>query len=254
MYGLAEQQKESIVNVLLVDDDTSLLQVAELILKDMDKYIMVESATNIEQAYKKLGEKTFDVLVSDYEMPQKNGLDFLKELRAKNIKTPFILFTGKGREEIAIQALNLGADRYLNKNGTPEAVYKELTKSIHILHERDRAQNMLFESEERLRLFIENAPDAIFVCDLQGRFLDANKELQALNGYSKEEIFNKDMFDLGLIPAPSVPEVKKFFAEIQIGQKYRPSEVEIKRKDGSTAIAEVSIFPFKEKPPLKYWA
>ena len=61
---------------------------------------------------------------------------------------------------------------------------------------------MLFESEERLRLFIENAPDAIFVCDLQGRFLDANKELEVLNGYSKEELLGKDMFELGLIPTP----------------------------------------------------
>ena len=52
-------------------------------------------------------------------MPIKNGLEFLKELRDQQSDIPFILFTGKGREDVAVKALNLGADRYVNKNGSP---------------------------------------------------------------------------------------------------------------------------------------
>ena len=242
--GLAEQQKE-IVNVLLVDDDVSLLHVAKLILKDMDKNLAVESATNAEEALQKLCTATIDVVISDYEMPQKNGLDLLQQIRSKYGKIPFILFTGKGREEIAIEALNLGADRYLNKNGTPEAVYKELTKSIRVLHERASAQRKLFESEEKLRLFMDNAADAFFVCDMKGRFLDGNRELELLTDYSRKEMLGKDMFELKLFPDSAIPELKKFLADIETDQKIRPSEVQIRRKDGSIAFAEVSLFSSK---------
>ena len=56
------------------------------------------------------------MIVSDYQMLEMNGLD-LKELRAGENDAPFILFTGECREEIAMEALNFGADRYFNKNG-----------------------------------------------------------------------------------------------------------------------------------------
>jgi PAS domain S-box-containing protein len=242
---LVEQQKEELVNVLLVDDDASLVDVAKLILKDMDQSLAVESAASVGEALHKLSTDQIDVVISDYEMPQRSGLDFLKELRAKNSKVPFILFTGKGREEIAIEALNLGADRYLNKNGNPEAVYRELTKSIHVLHERASAQKKLLESEEKLRLFMENAADAIFVCDMKGRFLDVNRELEALTDYSKQEMLGRDMFELGLFPESAIPQLRKFLAEVETNQKIRPSAVEIRRKDGSIAVAEVSLFSSK---------
>lgn len=127
-----------LVNILLVDDDPALLAVAEAILKETDSNLCIESTLTVDGALQKMETKSFDVIISDYEMPQKDGLTFLKTLRDKNIKTPFVLFTGKGREEIAIQALNLGADRYINKHGNPETVYKELTVSIHQLYDKSR--------------------------------------------------------------------------------------------------------------------
>lgn len=143
------------VSILLVDDDSALLTVAEAILKETDSNLQIESALTVDDALKKIETKIFDVIISDYEMPQKDGLTLLKALRDKKIITPFILFTGKGREEIAIQALNLGADRYINKHGKPETVYKELTVSIHQLYDKSRSTKMLFESQERLRQSVE---------------------------------------------------------------------------------------------------
>ena len=65
----------------------------------------------------KMKEKTYDLIISDYVMPEKDGLEFLIELRKKGNMIPFIIFTGKGREEVAIQALSLGTDHYINKIG-----------------------------------------------------------------------------------------------------------------------------------------
>ena len=72
-------------------------------------------------------------------MPGKNGLHFLKELREEGIDTPFIVLTGKSREEIAIQALNLGADHYVCKATSPETLYGELAHSLVFAVERRKA-------------------------------------------------------------------------------------------------------------------
>jgi len=68
--------------------------------------------------------------VSDYQMPGKDGLQFLKELREKGNRISFVLFSGEGRNEISIEALGLGADRYFSIIGSPETVYRELSHGI----------------------------------------------------------------------------------------------------------------------------
>ncbi|MDD4325895.1 MAG: response regulator, partial [Candidatus Bathyarchaeota archaeon] len=115
--------------VLLVDDDEAFLEISKQILQQENNY-QIDTATSVNQATQKLQTKTFDVIVSDYEMPQKTGLDLLNHIKKTQPNTPFILFTGKGREDIAIQALNLGANYYINKHGTPKTVYGELTHAI----------------------------------------------------------------------------------------------------------------------------
>jgi DNA-binding response OmpR family regulator len=82
------------------------------------------------------------LFVSDYEMPKKDGLMFLKELRDRKNEIPFILFTGKGKEEVAVKALNLGADGYINKQGNPETVYGELKHTIQIFIEKAESKKV----------------------------------------------------------------------------------------------------------------
>ena len=90
------------------------------------------------------------MVVSDYEMPQKDGLQFLEEFHSKGYKIPFILFTGKGREEVAIKALNLGANGYFNKQGDPETVYGELAHGIIQNFEHKKTEEKLLGSNERI--------------------------------------------------------------------------------------------------------
>ncbi len=122
--------KKNVIRVLHVDDDFCFLEVSKQILL-LERGFNVDTALSVNEAFKKMQSQVYDVIVSDYEMPQKDGLDFLKKLREQDNQIPFILFTGKGREDVAVRALNLGADRYLNKNGSPEAVYCELVHAIN---------------------------------------------------------------------------------------------------------------------------
>lgn len=115
--------KKNVIRVLHVDDDSSMLEISKLILVDLNHDFEIDHACCADKALKKLTTIQYDIVVSDYEMPQKNGLQFLAELRKQKNEIPFIFFTGKGREEIAVNALNLGANGYHNKQGAPETVY-----------------------------------------------------------------------------------------------------------------------------------
>jgi DNA-binding response OmpR family regulator len=100
--------------VLYVDDEPALLEIGKLFLEDT-KEILVTTAQSADEGLCKLRDDPYDAIVCDYQMPVMDGIQFLKKLRSANNDIPFIIFTGKGREEIVIEALNNGADYYVQK-------------------------------------------------------------------------------------------------------------------------------------------
>ena len=94
---------------------------------------------------------------------RKSGLDFLRDIKQQESDLPLILFTGKGREEVAIKALNLGADAYINKQGNPETVYGELIHAIVKTVERKTAELLLARSESKYRKLVENTMQGIAI-------------------------------------------------------------------------------------------
>lgn len=149
----------------------------------------VETARSVDEALEKIRKQTFDAVVSDYEMPLKNGLEFLKELRDQENEVPFILFTGKGREEVVVKALNLGADNYINKNGSPETVYCELADAIKKTVERKRSKQLLVESELKYRTVVEKSLQGVLVTLATPlRLVFANAMMARILGYSIEEL------------------------------------------------------------------
>ncbi|UCC57875.1 MAG: response regulator [Candidatus Bathyarchaeum sp.] len=108
----AASTKKALITVLHVDDEAGFVKAAKQILEAQGSF-QVETALSVKEALKKIKHKVYDIIVSDYQMSERNGLDLLKELRDGRNNIPFILFTGKGRE-VAIKALNLGADRYIS--------------------------------------------------------------------------------------------------------------------------------------------
>ena len=115
--------------VLLIDDERGLLEIGKEFL-ELKEGISVETAISAENALGKIVLRNYDVIVSDYQMPGMDGIQLLKEIRRRKNKIPFILFTGKGREEVAIEAFENGADFYLQKGGSPKAQFTELGLKI----------------------------------------------------------------------------------------------------------------------------
>ena len=188
MPDLGASNKNSVIHVLHVDDDSSFLEVSKQILRWKTTLKLIMSAS-VDEAFEKIEKANYDAIVSDYEMPQKNGLEFLKELRDQNNQIPFILFTGKGREDVAVKALNLGADSYINKNGSPETVYGELADAINKTVERKKSRELLAKSESKYHALVENSLQGIAILQAAPlRLVFANGAMGKLLGYSSEEL------------------------------------------------------------------
>jgi PAS domain S-box-containing protein len=125
-------------SILYVDDEPDLLELGKIYL-ELSKEFAVETAVSAKEAFGKLALRSFDIIVSDYQMPEMDGLRFLATLRKEQPHLPFIIFTGRGREEIAIEAFEKGADFYLQKGGEPKAQFAELAGKIRIAVDRRRA-------------------------------------------------------------------------------------------------------------------
>lgn len=117
------------VKLLLVDDDPHLLELGELFLKDEDQLI-VETAISAEEAMGKLKNEEYDAIISDYEMPRMDGLEFFETIKERDIDLPFIIFTGSDRDGVEEEAKNLGVDRFLRKDGRLRKRFSDLADVV----------------------------------------------------------------------------------------------------------------------------
>lgn len=178
-------------SVLYVDDEPALLDIGKIFLEASGEFT-VTTINSAERALSELSKRSFDAIVSDYQMPAMNGLTFLKKIRAAGNPVPFIIFTGQGREEIVIEAINAGADFYLQKGGAEKAQFAELAHKIKRAIEHKKALHDLHASEKKFRMLVENSFDGIIITDPAGNILFANNAAKEMaKAGSIEEIIGK---------------------------------------------------------------
>lgn len=171
---------KAMISVLFIDDEPLHLRVAKQLLEATGG-IRVDTIGSAKTALLLEEFPRYDAIVSDYEMPGMDGIALLRQIRAAKNPVPFILFTGKGREEIVIQALNEGADFYLQKGGEPRSLFAELAHKIRIAVEKQRQVREIQAKEEELRRevertsrILEQVADTFFSLDRDGRFTIVN--------------------------------------------------------------------------------
>ncbi|TSA56779.1 PAS domain S-box protein, partial [bacterium] len=116
--------------------------------------------------------------------------------------------------------------------------------------EQKKAEEKLQASEERFNYFLDNAPEAIWVQDLIGTFLDGNKRAEELTGYKKEELIGKNMLEI-LVPPESVPRLMEAFKANKPGEISGPTELELIKKDGSLVSIEASTIPIERNGKIE---
>jgi PAS domain S-box-containing protein len=147
------------ITVLYVDDEPVMLDTFMRFL-EKDPEFRVVPAPSAKTALELLKNTGCDAIVSDYEMPEIDGIQFLKIIREKYPRMPFIIFTGKGREDIVIESLNNGADYYVRKGGDPRAQFAELGSKIRHAVELRESQVKVVRTS-RLYLVLSRINEAI---------------------------------------------------------------------------------------------
>ncbi|MEI7434693.1 MAG: PAS domain S-box protein [Methanomicrobiales archaeon] len=177
-------------SLLYVDDEPGLLEIGKLFLEEYGDF-SVKTISSATAALDLLEKEKFDVIISDYQMPKIDGIMFLKHLKASGNDTPFIIFTGKGREDVVIEALNEGVTFYLQKGGDPQAQFAELSHKIRAAISHKRTEKHAKDTERRLNDIIEFLPDATFAIDSSGTVIAWNRSMVEMTGISKEDMIGK---------------------------------------------------------------
>jgi PAS domain S-box-containing protein len=224
------------ISILYVDDETSLLEVCKVFLERSGEF-SVDTESSPENAMVILRTGSYDAVVSDYQMPEMDGIEFLKRLRKEHPILPFIIFTGKGREEIAVAAFENGADFYLQKGGSPVAQFAELSHKIRKSVEQRKAEQTLVESETRFRSLIQNTSDIIRILDSDGRIIYDSPAASRILGFPEGFFIGKNPLDF--IHVEDRDKVRAAFAQV-IDKKNpgTPTEFRIRRADGEFIDAE----------------
>jgi len=173
------------VLVLYVDDEECLLDICQAFLKRAGN-IAVDTASSVDDGLRLVAEKEYDAIISDYEMPVRNGIDFLKTLRSQGNRTPFIIFTGRGREEIVIDAFDNGADFYLQKGGEPKSQFAELIHKVLMAVDRRQSKRALENSNSLLKATLEATADGIIVVDSDGTISAFNQKFLQMWNMAEE--------------------------------------------------------------------
>ena len=167
-----------LIRVLAVDDEPELGNLSKEFL-EMHGDIEVEIFTSVAAARAAVSSSRYDAIVSDYQMPGEDGIQFLKSLRAAGEQIPFILFTGKGREEVVIEALNNGADSYLQKGGLPAPMYVELEHRIRTAVRKHQADKEVEQRNRKLQKANQELAEAKMELSTQLDAIKAGNEAMA---------------------------------------------------------------------------
>jgi PAS domain S-box-containing protein len=195
------------LRVLIVEDreDDALLLLRALRRAGYDP--MSERVDTAEAMNAALDRQPWDIVIADYALPEFSGLAALALVRARGLDLPFVLVSGSIGEDIAVAAMKSGAQDYIMKNNLTRlipAVEREL-REAEVRQARKRAEETLQENYQIMQAVFEGTADAIFVKDLQGRYVTINSAGARVFGKSPEDVIGKD--DSELLSAESAHQI-----------------------------------------------
>jgi PAS domain S-box-containing protein len=197
------------IRVLHVDDDPDFAEVAATFLEREDDRLDVRTAANAEQGAEILAEEDIDCVVSDYDMPVRNGVEFLERIRGDHPSLPFILYTGKGSEEVASKAISAGVTDYLQK-GSGTSQYAVLANRISNAVEATQSATEAKRRQYRLEQILKTVPGCVVQLDADGQFVFANERAEEVLGLESDDLteraYNDPEWDIRDLQGSPIPD------------------------------------------------
>ncbi len=228
------------IRVLYVDDEPLLLELAKTFLEELGSF-SVTTSSSAEKSLASADLVSFDAIISDYRMPVMDGIEFLKKVRECCGDIPFILFTGRGREEIVIQALNNGADFYLQKGGDPDALFAELAHKVRQAVARRKSEREITSIFQAVPVGIAVVADRVLV--------RVNDRLCTMTGYSRAELEGRNTRFLYLDDR-DYQEVGRMREQAYRGEEPVDTEVRWRKKDGSVIDVRITAAAINRSNPM----
>jgi len=246
------------LKILYLEDNVTDFELIEAILEKEQLLDNIERVETRQQFQTALENNDYDIILSDYSLPDFDGISALKIVLEKYPETPFIILSGSLGEELAIDTLKMGATDYVLKQrisrlipAVRRAVKESEEKRSRKLAEAEKVKALedLKESEENFRTLVESSFDGILIDDAAGNYLYANKRSAEISGYSIAELVKLNVRDL----TPSEDEnkiVKRVKKRIENNQTPGHFESVLVRKDGKEIPIELTAAPtiWKNKP------
>lgn len=174
------------ITILHVDDDPVDHELTRIKLHRLERELVFHPAESADLAVRNLRENRFDCILSDFQMPGKTGLEFLREVRALGDDTPFIFLTGQGNEQVAAEALRSGANDYFTKT-EGFAHYDRLLNAIRNVVRAHRLALQRQQAENKFRAVFDNSIAGIYQTMLDGTLILANPAILRMFGYERLE-------------------------------------------------------------------
>lgn len=242
--------EQSPVRVLQVEDNPRAIEITRLYVAGKRNFKITAVLTAL-QALEKLDTANFDVVVSDYLMPDMDGIELLAELRRRGNKIPFIILTGKGTEDVVIEALNKGADRYIKKEGPPDVLFGRLAQYIQEVvadkreEEAQEALSVLIEEEKELKSlendFKEQKPEEIHID--ASTLINEDLDLVVL-GLLVDRLADEGAIRLRMNEAELTEEIRRKFGISVDSEALHTSVIKLKEEDMITDIGgRIALIP-----------
>ncbi|MBN1762257.1 MAG: PAS domain S-box protein [Methanomicrobia archaeon] len=234
------EEKRTGIWVLHVDDEHYFLELTKRYLESENDDFTVDSATSGVEGVELLKRGNYDVVIADYKMPGMDGLRFLQHLREEGNAIPFIMLTGRGREEVAIEALNRGANHYIQKGVDTDSMYGTLAHAIRDAVEKKRAVEALRESEREYRTIFETTGTATVIIEEDTTLSLVNTQFEELFGYSREEVEGKKSWT-EFIVNEDLERMKEYHRLRRIDPNAAPTSYEFKLIDKAGNIKPIFL-------------
>ena len=218
--------------ILYIDDDRDFLDLFSIMFR---KWLKITTVSAPKTAIEICSQENFDAIITDYEMPEINGLELLEKLKEKNPDLPVIFYTGQGNEEIAREAFVKGAADYFTKEIRGFAHREKLINSIIRASKETRASRERKQNEEKYRYIFEHIRDVYFEISLAGEILELSPSIEEVLKYQKNELLGGSFYEIFVNP-----HLKDTFI-VQILQREKIPDYEIFLKDKYHKVIPCSI-------------